>query len=119
MWKGPLVRKQPRKRNKDGTWRKKRSDAGKKRIVNKEELIELLADKEHDSWSRWMKYLFSKCDECPERSGLVIPADLVERWKDLAELPYSHLSELSKQSDRDEVAHILPIIEAFFGDKHE
>ena len=29
--KGPLVRKRPRARNKDGTWRKKRSDAGKKR----------------------------------------------------------------------------------------
>jgi hypothetical protein len=31
MHKGPLVRKNPRKRNKDGTWRSKRSDAGKKR----------------------------------------------------------------------------------------
>lgn len=29
--KGPLVRNRPRKRNRDGTWRKKRSDAGKKR----------------------------------------------------------------------------------------
>ena len=27
MSKGPLVRKKPRARNKDGTWRKKRSDA--------------------------------------------------------------------------------------------
>jgi hypothetical protein len=35
MWKGPFVRKQPRKRNKDGTWRKKRSDAGKKREMSK------------------------------------------------------------------------------------
>jgi hypothetical protein len=31
MHKGLLVRKMPRKRNRDGTWRKKRSDAGKKR----------------------------------------------------------------------------------------
>lgn len=31
MSKGPLVRKRPRARNKDGKWRKKRSDAGKKR----------------------------------------------------------------------------------------
>lgn len=31
MYRGPLVRKRPRKRNRDGTWRKKRSDAGKKR----------------------------------------------------------------------------------------
>jgi hypothetical protein len=31
MYKMPLVKGKPRKRNKDGTWRKKRSDAGKKR----------------------------------------------------------------------------------------
>lgn len=35
--KGPLVRKKPRKRNRDGTWRKKRSDAGKKREKNMSE----------------------------------------------------------------------------------
>jgi len=35
MSKGPLVRKRPRARNKDGTWRKKRSDAGKKRESEK------------------------------------------------------------------------------------
>lgn len=29
--RGPFVKGKPRKRNKDGTWRKKRSDAGKKR----------------------------------------------------------------------------------------
>jgi hypothetical protein len=28
---GPYVRNQPRARNNDGTWRKKRSDAGKPR----------------------------------------------------------------------------------------
>ncbi len=28
---GPYVRKEPRARNDDGTWRKKRSDAGKPR----------------------------------------------------------------------------------------
>ncbi len=78
-----------------------------------DEMIEALADKEHDSWSRWMKYLFSKC----EIHGLVvdtgilcIPADLVDRWTRQASTPYSELSEPEKQSDRDEVERILPII---------
>lgn len=31
MYKMPLVKGKPRARNKDGTWRKKRSDTGKKR----------------------------------------------------------------------------------------
>ncbi len=37
MRKGPHVGKYPRARNKDGTWRKKRSDAGKKREKNMSE----------------------------------------------------------------------------------
>lgn len=31
---GPYVGKQPRTRNNDGTWRKKRSDAGQSRKTN-------------------------------------------------------------------------------------
>ena len=31
---GPYVKKQPRARNNDGTWRKKRSDAGQARKNN-------------------------------------------------------------------------------------
>jgi hypothetical protein len=80
--------------------------------LTESELIEQLADKEHASWARWMKYLFSKCIKNPDGS-MTIPEELVEWWDDLAELPYSHLSERAKQSDRDEVAHILPIIKDY------
>jgi hypothetical protein len=80
--------------------------------MTKEELIEQLADKEHASWARWMMWLFSICETNPDGS-VTIPSEYVERWQDLCELPYSHLTEGSKQSDRDEVAHILPIIEAY------
>jgi hypothetical protein len=41
--RGPFVKGKPRKRNRDGTWRKKRSDAGKKRektMGNNEPLTE-------------------------------------------------------------------------------
>lgn len=76
------------------------------------ELIERLADKEHASWARWMEYLFSKCEPLPDGS-LVIPFPYVVRWRRQAETPYVGLSELEKQSDRNEVAHILPIIKEY------
>ncbi len=76
----------------------------------KDVLIEQLADKEHASWARWMAYQFSRCEPLPDGS-LVLPFPLVEHWQRQVETPYEQLTEREKQSDRDEVAHILPIIE--------
>lgn len=80
--------------------------------MDRQRLIEQLAEKEHASWARWMHYLFSKCESLPDGS-VVIPSELVTRWKRQTYTPYEKLSEREKQSDRDEVAHILPIIEAY------
>jgi hypothetical protein len=82
--------------------------------MTEHELIERLADKEHASWARWMHYLFSKCD--PLLGSLVIPVQLVNHWKRQIETPYTELSEQEKQSDRNEVAHILPIIKEYVND---
>ncbi|SRR6266567_834272 len=76
------------------------------------ELIEQLADKEHESWARWMDYLFSKCEPLPDGS-LVIPFPYVMRWRRQTETPYSGLSDNEQQSDRNEVAHILPTIREY------
>ena len=75
-------------------------------------LIEQLADKEHASWAHWMQYLFSTCIHHPDGS-LTIPGHLVVRWERQANTNYAELSEREKQSDRDEVAHILPIIKEY------
>jgi hypothetical protein len=80
--------------------------------MTKEELIEQLADKEHASWARWMDYLFSRCP-FTEKEDAIIPRELVTRWKKQIAASYADLSEQEKQSDRDEVAYILPIIEAW------
>ena len=80
--------------------------------MNKESLIEQLADKEHYSWSRWMRYLFTKCEKTSDGS-LTIPGHLVAHWLRQAGTPYAELSEKEKQSDRNEVAHILPLIEEY------
>jgi hypothetical protein len=79
--------------------------------MTQENLIELLADKEHDSWSRWMQYLFSKCEVNPDGS-LTIPSGYVAALQKQIDTPYSQLSEREKQYDRDEVALILPIMSA-------
>jgi hypothetical protein len=82
--------------------------------MTEQELIELLADKEHASWARWMRYQFARCRR--GRNGeLIIPADLYEQWGRQAGTPYDRLSEHEKQYDRDEVAQILPIIRKFAG----
>lgn len=80
--------------------------------MTKDELIEALADKEHASWARWMEYLLSTCDYTTDGRA-TIPAALVSRWEIQAATRYRKLSEPEKQSDRDEVQHILPIIEAY------
>jgi hypothetical protein len=76
------------------------------------ELIELLAAKEHESWARWQLYLFTKCYETYD-GNYVIPVELVDRWRRQINTSYAELTEQEKQSDRDEVAHILPIIQAW------
>jgi hypothetical protein len=84
--------------------------------MTKEELIERLAEKEHASWARWMAYLFSKCERevvTGNPDDLVIEKDLVRHWQRQIDTPYADLTEREKQSDREEVAHILPIIEEY------
>ena len=80
--------------------------------MTEKELIELLAEKEHEGWSHWMNYLFSTC-RYTMHGDAVIPMELALRWKIQAHKPYAELSEQEKQSDRDEVAHILPIIQTY------
>ena len=80
--------------------------------MSEQELIEALADKEHASWARWMKYLFSQCDVTSDGSA-IIPARLVKRSQRQADTAYASLSETEKQSDRNEVARIVPIIRSY------
>ena len=80
--------------------------------MTQRELIEALAEKEHASWSHWMKYLFSQC-KAQACGSMTIPADKVERWTRQANTSYASLSEKEKQSDRNRVNLILPIIEAY------
>jgi hypothetical protein len=63
-----------------------------------------------------MSYLFSKCEKQPDGSLLISP-ELVAHWQREIDTPYSALSERYKQSDREEVMHILPIINKYVESK--
>jgi hypothetical protein len=71
---------------------------------------EQLADYAHEAWSGWMRYMFSKAEQNPDGTW-TMPAWAVERWTRQMNTPYADLSELEKESDRDEADKILAIIE--------
>lgn len=72
-------------------------------------LLERLAAIEHERWARWQKYLHEKGVKQPDGS-LLIPAELVERWERQIETPYAELTEIERESDREQVRAYLPVI---------
>lgn len=62
-------------------------------------LLERCSDIEHEIWSKWMKFMLSKCAE-NEDGSVTIPKESVERWKRQISTPYKDLSESEKESDR-------------------
>ena len=75
-----------------------------KRRRSKEEVLEVLADVQHDIWSHWMKYLFKQCERAD--NGWVIPSDKVTHWVRQMNMPYAELSEREKDSDRDQAKKV-------------
>jgi len=73
------------------------------------ELIKLLASYEHDRWSRWQKYLFSKCI-IKEDGSLIIPKKFVDRWTIQMNTDYNYLSSKEKESDIKEAIRILELL---------
>ena len=78
-------------------------------LMRDNEIIEKLAEYEHDRWSRWQKYLFSKCI-INEDGSMTIPKEFVERWTRQINTSYIDLSELEKDSDRKEAIRIIDCI---------
>lgn len=74
-----------------------------------EEIIEKLANYEHDRWSRWQKHLFSKCLK-NEDGSMTIPKEFVDRWNRQINTSYFDLSNEEQESDKKEAIKILKII---------
>lgn len=79
-------------------------------IDNRDELLESMSEQEHDSWARWMDYLFSQSTENNDGS-VTIPSHLVAKWRRKSTTPYHKLSEEEKESDRTEADKFIGIIE--------
>lgn len=75
-------------------------------------LMELLAAIEHQRWADWMAYLFKKGGQNPDGS-FTINQQSVAHWKRQIALPYGHLTEPEKQSDRKQVVKYWPTIKNF------
>lgn len=63
------------------------------------DLLELLAEVEHERWSHWMRYFLEN----------VSPENL-ERWKRQMNMSYAELSEKEKDSDRREANVTLAVL---------
>ena len=86
--------------------------------MNKE-IIEKLAEQEHESWSSWMRHLFSKCQKNRNpNSDFVIPSEFVQRWTRQMKTNYFDLPEEEKESDRVEVRKFLKILEPIMEGKN-
>lgn len=68
------------------------------------QLIEWLADLEHQQWSHWTKYFL---DNIVDKKDGLIRLDLVQRWKRQTETSYKQLSEREKNSDREWAEKII------------
>lgn len=80
-------------------------------------LREQLAAIEHQRWSDWQHWVHTNSRD-PGDGTLIIPADLVTRWKRQIATAYEDLSESEKQSDRDQVDRYWPLISAYLTAHH-
>lgn len=78
-------------------------------VLHAQDLIERLAAVEHERWASWQRYVHDHCERQPDGS-LVIPAELASRWEMQIETMYAELSELEKDSDREQVHRYLPVL---------
>ncbi len=88
--------------------------------MTRDELIEKLADIEHQRWSDWQKYMHDQgvsWDEAMNLSmlgdELILPSYLVNGWTRQIETPYADLSEREKESDREQVMRYWPLMVGF------
>ena len=72
------------------------------------ELMEKLADIEHQRWSHWQKYMHSKMQT--HKGDFIIPGILVEHWERQIKTAYKDLSEREKEEDRKQVRRYLPLL---------
>lgn len=70
------------------------------------EIIEELADLEHEQWGHWTEYMLDNLTDIN-----------IKKWKKQIKTSYSELSEKEKDSDREWAEKVLNIINKYKGEK--
>lgn len=81
-------------------------DAHLRGVLTSESLMETLAAIEHERWAHWQRYVHRHCQQMDDGS-LVIPAHLARQWEAQIATSYPELSEVEKESDREQVRRYL------------
>jgi hypothetical protein len=81
-------------------------------LLTRVELMERLADIEHQRWASWQAWVHKIATPTPS-GALIIPAPYVERWERQINTPYADLSEEDKEKDRKQVRKYWHLIEPF------
>lgn len=79
-------------------------------VFDDPELVELVAEQSHKSWSGWARWMAEKWHET-HGGGEPFQA----RWQRQCNTPYAELSETEKESDRIEARALLAVISRFMG----
>ena len=78
-------------------------------FLSSPELLNKIADIQHEIWAHWMRYLFSVSIH-NEDGAVIIPVEKVERWKRQLSTAYDSLTENEQQSDKDQAEKVLNVI---------
>ena len=70
-----------------------------------------LAAKQHEIWSHWMTYLFSKSKQMV--GGVLISQQLVDHWQRQVDTDYKDLSPGEQESDLNQADKVLEVINDF------
>lgn len=77
--------------------------------ISRNLLIAMLANIEHERWSRWQKHIHSMGIK-NEDGSLIIPAELVKRWEKQINTSYYDLSEKEQISDIKQVMKYFTLL---------
>lgn len=78
-------------------------------ILNRQDVLDRLAEIEHERWAHWQRFVHDSCHE-QEDGSLVIPAEVVQRWERQIATPYPDLTQAERDSDIEQVKRYLPTV---------
>ncbi len=82
-------------------------------MLKSKELISELAIEEHRKWTRFMRHLFSKCDQ-DGAGNFILPAKYVYKWIQQGVSQFDALEEKEKEKYHIEARKTLQIISRHF-----